>query len=247
MLLSGKLSSISMKKSNKLCPYMAVYGIFIHLRCDCIALWCTQLSILINLALIRCDIQTKIYEHHHRVWWVEAISFTHCLNMEHIEVSHTLTYLLRIRINEILKRYFSFDREPYPFVQCAFFWYWKRHGPTTQYPIIGPLANSNRIVYTDFVFVFSHHFLPLYLSVIERSSKIFWGSIFHCTDFSNISQYHFCLIWNRFSELACFNFKGNGETNERLGDGKGEKNIGKRNQNTKCSSFFRARWQFTEQ
>lgn len=81
-----------MKKSSQLYAVWCVCMAHPFLQCNCNgAHWRTQLSILINLAVIRCDIQTKIYEHHHHPYGeLEAISFTHCFNISivRIEVSH---------------------------------------------------------------------------------------------------------------------------------------------------------------
>lgn len=174
-----------MKKSSQLYAVWCVCMAHPSLQCNCNgAHWRTQLSILINLAVIRCNIQTKIYEHHHHPYGeLEAISFTHCFNISivRIEVSHitkvknilivsTTTHtqtLITHTQNKIWKRHCSFVCIAMPF---SLLHIWPLAAQTTHsILLLSILANSNRNVLFSSSFSFS--FVPIcILSVIERSS-----------------------------------------------------------------------------
>lgn len=175
---------------------------FLQCNCNVHIAMCTQLSILINLAVIRCDIQTKIYEHHHHPYGeLEAISFTHCLNISvvRIEVSHIakMKNVLIVSTSTHTHKHTSNTDYAYPKrnmeetlfdrVHCHAFFSLTRLatcGPNHtvfRYCLYLQIA-TKMCSFFFFIFIRSYLYFVCHWKVIY---KFFFsgGSIFHCTDF----------------------------------------------------------------
>lgn len=232
--------------------------------------WCTLTHTTFNSNKFGCNTMRhsnqNLWTPSSSVWWAGSHivytllqyiyrthrSFAHNQSEEYILIVSTTTHtqtLITHTQNKIWKRHCSFVCIAMPF---SLLHIWPLAAQTTHsILLLSILAKSNRNVLFSSSFSFS--FVPIcILSVIERSSiKYFFfrGDRFSAAQiffvFKYYTQYHFAVwIWNRFSELACSNFKGYGKPKKSKKEThsvvRGEK-YWKRNQNTKCSSFFRAR------